>query len=122
MGEPRGRPKNGRGIIMQGFYQKHEESLRGYPGGEKGFQTALHSTIRDDLAKASIPNDKGNAGDPITAMLVAVACPYTQVSANDWKIDVKNPKKWQTQFGVSARRFSDPETDSFQPGAFVIAS
>ena len=117
LGEPRGRPKNGRGIIMQGFYQKHEESLRGYPGGEKGFQTALHSTIRDDLAKASIPNDKGNAGDPITAMLVAVACPYTQVSANDWKIDVKNPKKWQTQFGVSARRFSDPETDSFLPGA-----
>ena len=59
--------------MLNGFYERHQADLQGYPGGQKAFEEiSLNTYMRDQLSKASKQDDQGNYVDQRTAMLIGI--------------------------------------------------
>ena len=111
VGEKRNRPSNGRGIVIKGFYERHQADLQGYPGGQKAFEEiSLNTYMRDQLSKASKQDDQGNYIDQRTAMLIGFTCPWKPIDSK-WQDMTSFP----SQYGPSWNKEANA-ADSFAPG------
>ena len=118
------RPGGGRGIIVLNFWQRNQQELAGYPGGQKAFEEIPLSTYyRDEIAKASVKKEEGTPPkfipmDFFSAQLLGIVCPLLPMNGDQFPRQT-DTKALQTRFGGYGEksRLIDKTNDTFLSGA-----